>query len=229
MVRFFLLFAFAMCGGCFTTLHAQDSLSTPKFNVDFGLNFGLRYGFFTANENPSDTALSVIEGISQKGSPGFSVGLSLLVSNENKHSFKCGLNVAYTPSSMQIKRIGKPERTAYVHSLVGEMPLLYQRRLKSYTHSEGNSHFNGYLGLIPQVAVPDLDIPPFDAQIFNVQAAIGGSFEMGRMKKNHLAKTIIDLEFRAGLINLQDDSDDVSSQWFNKFFRNEVVLTVHFL
>ena len=197
MVRFLVLFAFAMCGGFFSTLQAQDSLSTPKFNVDLGVNLGIRYAVLTSSENPSDTALSVINGINVKASPGFSVGLSLLVSNESKNSFKFGMNIAYAPTSMQIQRIGKPERTAYVHSLIGELPLLYQRQLTSYTHAEGNSSLNGYIGVVPQVAVQELDVPPFPAQIFNLQAAIGGSYAIGRVKKNHVANTLIDLEFRA--------------------------------
>lgn len=229
MVRLLLLVTFAMCSGLFATLQAQDSLSTPRFKFEMGLSMGLRYGFLNTNESPSDTALSTIEGLSVNGSPGFSVGFSFLVSNETKDSFRSELNLAYNPTNISVKRFGKDEKKMYIHSLVAELPLYYQRHIQTKFGASSNKHMSGFVGVVPQISIPDLDIPPFPNQIFNVQAAVGGSYAIVKAKKNNISKTFINLEFRAGLINLKKETSDIESQWFNKFFRNEVVLTLHFL
>lgn len=224
MVRFLLFFAFAMCGGYFSKLHAQDSLSTAKFDFDMGIGLGLRYGSFNASKSPSDSALTRIEEITVHGSPGFSAGLSFLISNESKNSFRAEFNTVYLPTSLTVKRIGKPDKKRYLHSLVGEFPIYYQRRFRDFNGSESRGSTNAFIGIVTQVSIPDLDIPPFPAQLFNVQAAIGAS----RLRKRN-STALINLELRAGLINLTERGSDLESQWFKKIFRNEVVLTMHFL
>ena len=229
MVRFLLFFAFAMCGGYFSNLQAQDSLSIPKFNVDLGVSFGLRHSFLTTSQAPTDKARSVIQGVETKGSLGFSTGLSLLASNNGKNSFRFAASMVYSPTTLEVNRIGKEIKTTYVHSLIAEFPFYFERKLGKSLVDDNTSKVSVFAGLIPQVAITDLDIPPFPAQIFNLQFALGGGYNIAKANENNISKTLINIELRAGLINLQNTSADVSSQWFNKFFRNEVVLTVHFL